>query len=410
MRDRTLESAREQMYGTQEAARYLGVHRSTLHLAVRQGLIVPDERTPGGHVRFSKDTLNRFREQLASGAATGEESALAPLRAHATVAHLLATQHTGDLREIGAEVIKWVNEVLHNVDACCIARCAPASYERFAFRMVAQNGFPKPVVTAFLRMQTVHAFAATTVLRTLQPEIQEDMEQQQVHAGTAWLSRTWPIGAYAVLPIVAREEALGVLICVCQHPRHFSRQDVLFLRGMADLLAAAFVTARGLDVGNTDVNSAPTMQLMRLAIDLRSGAVDSGLLALKRQRASVERVTPLVDTFLRLSGAQEVCAMGFDTIVPTHNPRLAGLACGACAAENAARVLREEWDERDAHYIALATSIPLSVHLPVPPDARTSMDGVLRGAVVALWRDKQPAPRADDLLVTLACAYLLALS
>ncbi len=102
--------------------------------------------------------------------------------------------------------------------------------------------------------------------------------------------------------------------------------------------------------------------------------------------------------------------MGFDTILPTHNPRLAGLACGACAAENAARVLREEWDEHDAHYIALATSIPLSVHLPVPPDARTGMDGVLRGAVVALWRDKQPAPKVDDLLVTLACAYLLALS
>jgi hypothetical protein len=125
----------------------------------------------------------------------------------------------------------------------------------------------------------------------------------------------------------------------------------------------------------------------------------------------VERVTPLVDTFLRLSGAQEVCAMGFDTVLPTHNPRLAGLACGACAAENAARVLRDEWDEHDAHYIALATSIPLSVHLPVQQDdAPTGVDGVLRGAVVALWRGKQPAPKADDLLVTLACAYLLALS
>ncbi len=409
MRDRTLESTREQMYGTQEAARYLGVHRSTLHLAVRQGLVVPDERTPGGHVRFSKDTLNRFREQLASGAATGEENALAPLRAHATVAHLLAMQHTSDLREIGAEVVKWVSEVLHNVDACCVASCAPEAYERFAFRMVAQRGFPKPVVTAFLRMQTVHTFAATTALRTLQPEIQEDVAQQQVHAGTTWLSRTWPIGAYAVLPIVAGAEALGVLICVCQHPRHFSRQDVLFLRGMADLLAAAFATARGPHVHDTDVNNTPAMQLMRLAIDLRSGAIDSGLLTQKAQRTHMERVTPLVDAFLHLSGAQEVCAMGFDTVIPTHNPRLAGLACGACAAENAGRVLREEWDEHDTHHIALATSIPLSVTLPLQQDARTGADGVLRGAVVALWRGKQPVPKADDLLVTMACAYLLAL-
>lgn len=410
MRDRTLESAREHMYGTQEAARYVGVHRSTLHLAVRQGLVVPDERTPGGHVRFTKETLNRFREQLASGSATGEESALAPLRAHATVAHLLAMQHTSDLRKIGAEVVKRVSEVLHNIDACCVARCAPESNERFAFHMVAQQGFPKPVVTAFLRMQAAHTFAATTVLRTLQPEFREDVVQQQMHAGTAWLSRTWPIGAYAVLPIVAGEEALGVLICISRHPRHFSRQDMLFLHGMADLLALAFSAARGLHVRGTDVNVTPAMQLMRLAMDLRSGAVDSGLLTLKMQRASVERVTLLVDTFARLTDAHEVCALGFDTILPTHNPRLAGMACGACAEENATRVLREEWDEHDTHYIALATSVPLRVNLPMQQGAPSGVDGVLRGAVVALWRGKQPAPQADDLLVTLACAYLLALS
>lgn len=410
MRDRTLESARGHLYGTQEAARYLGVHRSTLHLAIRQGLVVPDERTPGGHVRFSKETLNRFRDHLASSSATGEESALAPLRAQATVAHLLAMHHVGDLREIGAEVSKRVCDVLHTIDACCVVRCTAETTERCVFRMVAQQGFPKAVIAAFVRMQTVHPFAATTVLRTRQPEIRDDVAQQEVHVGTAWLSRSWPIGAYAALPIVAGKEALGVLICVSHRPRHFSRQDLLFLQGMVDLLALAFDAARGPQIQGTDALVTPAMQLMRLAIDLRSGTVDSGLLSLKMHRASAERVTALADTFLRLSGAQDVCALGFDTIVPTSDPRLAGLACGACAEENAARVLHEEWDEQGIRCTALATSIPLRSSQPAQHDVLAGPDGVHRGAVVALWRGTQPAPEAEDLLVTFACAYVLALS
>lgn len=406
MSERALESTCKRMYGTQEAARYLGVHRSTLHLAVRQGLIVPDDRTPGGHVRFSKETLNRFREHLASASATGEETALAPLRAQASVAHLLATHQTSDLHEIGAEVVKRVCAVLRNVDTCCVVRCVPALHEHCRFRMVAQHGLPDAALAAFKRMKANYAFAATTVLQTLQPEICEDVTQQQVHSGTAWLSHTWPIGAYAVLPIVAIEEPLGVLICVSQHPRHFSRQDLLFLQSMADLLAVALDAARGSHAHATGESIMPTMQLMRLALDLRTGAIDSGLLSLKTPRTTRERISPLVDTFLQLSGAVDVCALGFDTIVPTCNPRLAGLACGACAEENAARVLREEWDECGLHHTALATGIPLSVGVQ---DAAVGMDGVHRGAVVAHWTRMQPEPGAEDLLVSFACAYLLVL-
>ncbi|MGZ3636251.1 MAG: GAF domain-containing protein [Ktedonobacterales bacterium] len=410
MGDRALDSTREHMYGIQEAARYLGVHRSTLHLAVRQGLIVPDERTPGRHVRFSKETLNRFREHLASGSVTGEEAALAPLRAHASVAHLLATHQTGDLAEIGAEVVKGVCNVLRGVDMCCVVRCVPELHEQCGFRLVAQHGLPDAVVVAFKRMKANHRFAVTTVLRTRQPEIREDVAQQHVHSGTAWLSHIWPIGAYAVLPIVAIEEPLGILICVSQHPRHFGRQDMLFLQSMADLLAVALDAAHGAHERPTGVGITPTMQLMRLALDLRTGAIDSGLLSLKTPRATAERISPLVDAFLDLSGAQDVCALGFDTILPAHDPRLAGLACGACAEENAARVLHEVWDDHGTHHTALATAIPLSVNLPERQGAETDADGVYRGAVVAHWEGTQPAPEAEDLLVSFACAYLLALS
>lgn len=405
MGQHALESTRERMYGTQEASRYLGVHRSTLHLAVRQGLIVPDERTPGGHVRFSKETLNRFREHLASGAVTGEETALAPLRAQASVAHLLATRQTTDLYEIGGEVVKRICSVLRDIDVCCVLRCVPELHELCGLHMVAQHGLPDVVIAAFKRMKTNHAFAATSVLRTFQPEICEDVTHQQVHSGTAWLNHIWTIGAYAVLPIVANDESVGVLICVSQHPRRFGPQDTLFLQSMADLMAVALDAARRPRAHDAGSGITPAMRLMRLAMDLRTGAVDSGLLSPETPGTTSERVSLLVDDFLHLSGAHDVCALGFDVGVPTDDPRLAGLACGACANENATRVLHEEWDEQGIHHTALATSIPLSTSVPIA----AGTDGVHRGAVVAHWERMQPGHGAEELLVSFACAYLLAL-
>lgn len=403
MRDRVLNSAHEHMYGTQEAARYLGIHRSTLHLAVRQGLIVPDERTPGGHVRFSKETLNRFREHLTSGPVTGEEIAMAPLRAQASVAHLLATQNPIEPQAIGAEVVKRVLDVLRDIDACCVTRWAPEPHEPYRLRLVAQQGFPDSVLKTFSRMRASHTFATTTALKTLQPEVSEDVTQQYVHEGTVWLSRTWPIGAYVVLPIVAGERGAGVLICVSHCPRHFSRQEMLFLHSMADLLAVAFDSARA-----TNSRILAAMRMMRLAMDLRTGAADSGEAPQALQRG-VERVSPLVQTFLRYSGAQHVSALGFDVTLPSYNSRLAGLACAACATENAAHVLHEAWDEKGVYHTALATSIPLSMDTSLRQESKVGADGVRRGAVVALWHDIRPEPGVEDLLVTFACAYLLAI-
>ena len=58
------------------AALRLGLHRSTLYLAIKRGLITPDLITSGRHARFSEATLDAYAEQLRHTFATRPSSTL----------------------------------------------------------------------------------------------------------------------------------------------------------------------------------------------------------------------------------------------------------------------------------------------------------------------------------------------
>jgi len=49
---------------TSEAARWLGISKSTLIRAVNRGAIQPAFRTPGRHLRFTPEALAEIRRQL----------------------------------------------------------------------------------------------------------------------------------------------------------------------------------------------------------------------------------------------------------------------------------------------------------------------------------------------------------
>ncbi|HEY7832633.1 MAG TPA: helix-turn-helix domain-containing protein, partial [Ktedonobacterales bacterium] len=59
------------LFGIGEAARMLGVHRSTLHLAIQHQEIEPDLHTPRGHVRFTQETIEAYRAQVRDSPAAG---------------------------------------------------------------------------------------------------------------------------------------------------------------------------------------------------------------------------------------------------------------------------------------------------------------------------------------------------
>lgn len=230
---------REHLYGTQQAAKLLGLHRSTINVAVHRRLLIPDERTPGGHLRFRRATLDAFRERLAGCPATGGGVATAPLRLLADLCALLARNATPE--ELATRVAAGVPRALPGITMCTVARVVAEPDDRLAPRVIAQSRLPDEVLARFEQLKTTFKFAVTTVLRTLSPEYCEDTGAAPLHTGTLELQRIWPLGSYAALPMVAGERAVGALICSGPAPRHFTEHDQALLGAVADLLSVALV-------------------------------------------------------------------------------------------------------------------------------------------------------------------------
>jgi len=237
-----------EMVGALEAARILGIHRSTLNLAVRRGRIEPDARTPRGRLRFTRETLARIHDQLAGGSMTGDGMLRAPIRALAELGRLLAENRPLD--ELAEAALDGMRRALPGSEMCLVARVIPTPRDRLALRVIAQWHLPDAIRQDFARLSTTFRFAATSALRTLEPEVRENTSCQPIHTGTAHLCRAWPIGAYAVFPIVACEEPLGVLVSVSQTPRRFAAYEREFLRGLAWALAPVFARERQFDAAD----------------------------------------------------------------------------------------------------------------------------------------------------------------
>ena len=61
----------EELIGSSEAARQLGVSQQTLNRAVRNGSVRPAVVTPGGHRRFATSDIAESRREAANGGVRG---------------------------------------------------------------------------------------------------------------------------------------------------------------------------------------------------------------------------------------------------------------------------------------------------------------------------------------------------
>ncbi len=231
------EQKRERLSGTQAAARLLGLHRSTLNIAVRKGLLIPDERTPGGHLRFRRTSLEAFRDRMSAWPATGSGVATAPVHLLADLCGLLAR---GVAPETLAErIVIGLPRALPGIEMCYVARVVAEPDDRLAPRIIARTSLPDEVWTLFEQFKTTFRFAVTTVLRTLSPEYCQDASAAPLHTGTLELRRIWALGSYAALPAIAAGRPVGALMCAGPAPRHFTDHDRALLGAVADLFAIA---------------------------------------------------------------------------------------------------------------------------------------------------------------------------
>ena len=219
----------EPLLGAQAAAHYLGLHRSTLYLAVREGVLLPDERTRGRHTRFRRATLDAYKARYALASATGETALVPLLRALSDLTRRIAS--ASSLTCAADAVVRQVQRALPGIDGVSVARSGVTPGDPSSIQLITEPAVPEPVLRNFERLRHTFRFGTTTALRTLEAEISEDTTSESSYTGTRNIVRMWTLGAYAIYPIVVRGEARGLLFCTSSEPRRFPAADRAFLAG-----------------------------------------------------------------------------------------------------------------------------------------------------------------------------------
>lgn len=379
---------REREYGAQEAARLLGIHRSTLHHAVQRGLIVPDFQTPGKHYRFRSSTLETFGKYLSTEAATNEARLVAPVQILANLAHTLAM--SDGIEKACQEAVALLCESHIGIDMACVARHDEDAPNGHRLRLLAHRGFPNWFMQDYAGLRPTMRLAVHRVMRTVKPEECGDtMEAEVIDDRPASLVRRANIRSYAVLPIPSASgqtgQAYGVLVIASKTPRLHLRVDDILLQGITDQLAVALAGAEMPAISNTRA----TRRVMQRAF---------ATLANGNRADTLENCQRLQDIFLEETGAEEVFTLGFgraDIIKRDFrlDPRLHDLGCKACANDD---LVSDGWQEAGVRpFTAAAASVLLA--------------SSQRAAMGAVWQGVRRFGETEHtLLVSFASAYALA--
>lgn len=386
--------ARERFVGTQEAARRLGIHRSTLFLAVQRRVVVPDHVTPGGHYRFSETTLAKFREHMAREGVTSDEMAFAPMRTLAEIARDILPD--ADPHAACATALDGIAEALDGAEMCLVALRPTHATDCYTLRTAASRNFPEWMVAEYARHRHEGRvqYATKVVLRTGAPQVCEDTHTDPTYNGTASATRRAGIRAFAVFPIRCEEAATGVLVVASTHPHRFIERELTFLQGVADELGALLRTR----MYAASLASAAEMarELTTRALELHACVTQDA--AHGRDEARISAT--LAGAFRRGTGALDVRAYGF--VPETHSPR-------DDSADNMLRALAEratrtEADEAAVEHWADADGITtgLAVRVVLPSGGF--------GAIAARYPGRRTPSEVDrSLLLTFGATYALAL-
>lgn len=349
--------ARERLYAAQAAADLLGIHRTTLYLAVRKMKLIPDAYTPGGHTRFRRETLERFKDRLTFDSVTGGDGGIA--RAVAQAVGSLSRSPT--LQPVCEAVVDAALLACPGFETCLALAHDDHCPTGYDLRLLAERGLPQRLCLEyrFLRRQPGLDFITARVVRQRSPFFCGDLlsTPDAPKGGLLALTDTG-YRSCAALPCVWENLTLGVLICLGRAPCDLSEPETVALTNLADVLTIALRRERREEAVRRQ--SAAIGELMRLAQTPSTGAADADLLADARRICRQGAQARLVGEW----GLTE-------TNVP---PPLVDLL--RAAATNDA-LQRAEWDEQDGARVALA--------IPMRPATQTSGQSK-RATVGAIWR------------------------
>ena len=238
----------DQLLGIQEAAIYLGMHRATLLRAVNTGIITPDSITPKGRSRFRLETLQTFQHMLRRRAATSREHIYGPVKIIANLASLL-TDATGTYDKPQAVVLDTLHQLCipqGNFDMACVVVRVPSETDSYAIKILEEVGVPASLIAAYTHLRPLEVFPVTVALQTGELQKCDGSEGHAFPNSTvARVLAQHNIVSYAAVPLITVEngarETIGALVVCGRAPHTFTRQERVFLGGVADALSACIM-------------------------------------------------------------------------------------------------------------------------------------------------------------------------
>ena len=289
----------------------LGLHRSSLYLATKRGLITPDLITPGGHARFSEATLDAYAEQLRHTFATR------PSRTLTLQNPLLALGNEVGAEPLLLDSLRHIQRRFPDFTALGIVEPVTPTADEPGYRIVAQIGVSSVIMERYRRLYGRVNLSIPRVLATGEPIYLDDASRQPPRAsGTALLLRMASHRASAVLPLIVGNHVRGTFGVSSSEPFAFTAQTRDLLRDMAAELALL------LRYQQQDNWQRAWLNAVSEYVGFHTDAEASGIAPSAAMIRKPNPLAQLAHAFLETYDAEDICVQG---PAQTLAPRTAAL-------------------------------------------------------------------------------------
>jgi excisionase family DNA binding protein len=365
----------ERLLSTTQAAHALGVHRSSLHLAIKNNVLAPDLVTQGGHYRFSRATLESYAERIVH----------APLTTNADLLALLPriiTLPDGKER-LCRYTFAAVERRISDMTAFVVVESQPSSDRRIRPHITTSLRFPRTILDQFIATYGKQDMTTARVLATGEPFYCDNVRTQFIpYSGSQLLNRRSPYQAYAILPLSIGDEVFGTLGVCSRIPHVFAPDEKTLLEKDAQSLAIALMCHNA--VWARQSHAIALTALLKVSFDYRVRPA-------RRRSPHTEQTEVLLRVFQKETGAEETFVAGVESRLAPQSKGARRLAERIIGGEPVAVA---QWEGEQGTLVGVAIAIPHGDAYPL------ALGGVWRGAL---------GESADyaALLYTLAGAYAL---
>jgi GAF domain-containing protein len=346
----------ERLLSTTRAAHELGVHRSSLHLAIKNNVLAPDLVTQGGHYRFSRATLAAYAGHIAH----------APLTTNADLLTLLPriiTQPDGKER-LCRYTFASVERRLSDMTGFVVVESQPSSDQRIRPHITTSLRFPRTILDQFVATYGKQDMTTARVLATGEPFYCDNVRTQFIpYSGSQLLNRRSPYQAYAILPLSNNDGVFGTLGICSRIPHAFTPDEKDLLQRAAQSLAITLMCY--------NVVWARQSHAVALTALLRASFDNRGRLAHRRSPHS-EQAEVLLRVFQRETSAEDTFVASVESHLEPQSEVARRLADRIIGGKP---VAVEQWEDDLGSLVGVAIGIPHGDANPI------ALGGVWRGAL-----------------------------